>query len=200
MTDEIFVFDDFISESYQEHIKHIMLNDSSWYFSQDITFSVMPKDTDRRPRPSFGHSLIKDSVPQTATQSFLHPMILEACAQINFEVKDILLGRAIIQLPLADDIVKEKEDFLHIDRYADHLVCLYYVVDADGDTLIYDKKRQPNEVQPSDYPDEYLAKDYKLLKRVTPKQGRVVLFNGNYYHTAEQPRLGIRCILNYNVV
>ena len=62
---------------------------------------------------------------------------------------------------------------------------LYYVCDSDCDTLIY------NEQVKSD--------TYTLQRRVTPKKGRVVLFDGSYYHTAEQPLNNIRCVVNYNL-
>ena len=35
--------------------------------------------------------------------------------------------------------------------------------------------------------------------KVTPKQGRVVLFDGALYHTAEQPNHNLRCIVNYDL-
>ena len=38
-----------------------------------------------------------------------------------------------------------------------------------------------------------------MQKKVTPKQGRVVLFDGAYYHTAQQPNNNIRCIVNYDL-
>ena len=40
---------------------------------------------------------------------------------------------------------------------------------------------------------------YTVQKRITPKQGRVVLFDGSYYHTAEQPLNNIRCVVNYDL-
>ena len=41
----------------------------------------------------------------------------------------------------------------------------------------------------------------KLLikKKITPKQGRVVVFDGRFYHTAEQPTDNKRCIINFDV-
>ena len=45
--------------------------------------------------------------------------------------------------------------------------------------------------------------DFENLKekqRVMPKQGRVVCFDGYYWHTSQQPSKGVRCIINYNVV
>ena len=38
-----------------------------------------------------------------------------------------------------------------------------------------------------------------VVMRVTPKQGRAVIFDGKYYHTAEQPKDNLRCIINFNV-
>ena len=36
-------------------------------------------------------------------------------------------------------------------------------------------------------------------QKVTPKQGRVVIFDGGQYHTAQQCKDKIRCIANYNI-
>mgnify|MGYP003111022001 CR=1 FL=1 len=39
----------------------------------------------------------------------------------------------------------------------------------------------------------------KEWKRVTPKQGTILTFDGSLWHTAEQPTKGTRCIINFNV-
>ena len=45
-----------------------------------------------------------------------------------------------------------------------------------------------------------MSDHYTEQKRVTPKQGRVVLFDGSFYHTAEQCRVNNRrCIVNYDL-
>ena len=49
--------------------------------------------------------------------------------------------------------------------------------DSDGDTIIYDYKTKKE----GDVP---FFEDVKELKRITPKQGRVVIFDGMYWHTA----------------
>ena len=43
-------------------------------------------------------------------------------------------------------------------------------------------------------------KDMEELKRITPKQGRVIMFNGDNFHTAQQPIKNVRCIVNYNII
>ena len=63
---------------------------------------------------------------------------------------------------------------------------LYYVCDSDGDTIIYNEKEK--------------SESYTIKKKITPKQGRVVLFDGRFYHTDEQPNFSKRCIINYDLV
>ena len=40
---------------------------------------------------------------------------------------------------------------------------------------------------------------FTLKKKVSPKQGRVVLFDGIHWHTAQQPNHNVRCIVNYDL-
>lgn len=60
---------------------------------------------------------------------------------------------------------------------------LYYVNDADGDTVIY------NEME--------VDKPSKLTeaKRITPKANRGVLFDSNYYHASTPPRITNRRVV-----
>jgi hypothetical protein len=74
-------------------------------------------------------------------------------------------------------------------------VVLYYVVDSDGDTIIVDKQATDNDSIRYDLK----AKDFDKKVRVKPKQGRAVIFDGSYYHTAEQPINDIRCIINVDI-
>ena len=70
---------------------------------------------------------------------------------------------------------------------------LYYVNDCDGDTVLYNYKSK-------DKKDIPIFEDIKELKRITPKQGRVVVFDGMTWHTAEQPTKGTRTIINFDMV
>ena len=44
--------------------------------------------------------------------------------------------------------------------------------------------------------------DFKEKNRVTPKQGRAIVFDGHHWHTSGQPKDmgGLRIIMNYNLV
>ena len=74
-------------------------------------------------------------------------------------------------------IMKTQEDLVD-DSYTTYL-------NSDGDTIIYNERTE--------------SSSYTEKQRVSPKQGRVVIFEGGQYHTAEQPTKGTRCIVNYNL-
>jgi len=93
--------------------------------------------------------------------------------------KNVIQARSILQLPLNKKLLNKSFDTPHVDSEEPHLVYLYYVVDSDGQTLF--------------------LKNKKVIKKIKPKQGRLVIFNGNIYHTAEQPEKGKRCVINFNV-
>ena len=93
--------------------------------------------------------------------------------------KNVIQARSILQLPLNKKLLNKSFDTPHVDSKEPHLVYLYYVVDSDGQTLF--------------------LKNKKVIKKIKPKQGRLVIFNGNIYHTAEQPEKSKRCVINFNV-
>ena len=100
---------------------------------------------------------------------------------------NVLQGRSFLQFPL--NLKEHTVDTPHIDlENWRHFVVLYYVCDSDGDTIIYNERQKNAEGK------------YTIRKRVTPKQGRCVIFDGGLYHTACQPiNSGIRCIVNYDL-
>jgi hypothetical protein len=51
---------------------------------------------------------------------------------------------------------------------------------------------------PNDIKDPELN-ELKVKKKVTPKQGRVVIFDDYHWHTGTQPQKGMHCVINSNV-
>ena len=103
---------------------------------------------------------------------------------------------------------KHVPDTIHIDITEPHLAILYYVNDSDGDTIIYENMLDLDDdsqwVKYKDDSDDFIVPAPHLLvekKRITPKQGRVVAFDGLYFHTAMQPRISKkRIIINCNAI
>ena len=192
MKDKILVFDDIIDLEYQEKIKKVLLSDYQykgyefpWYFTQDVTDPLNSK-TQKRSAFYHGYVVSDDEIMGTIDSVFHHllvPLIDNSCYKIGKQDVTIIKGRSFLQLPI--NFKGEREDLPHVDIVGDHFVMLYYVCDSDGDTIIYNEQEK--------------SSSYTVQKKITPKQGRVVLFDGSYYHTAEQPLNNIRCVVNYNL-
>lgn len=93
----------------------------------------------------------------------------------NFTTRTIECGESNIQVP-------------HIDfkEIPNTITALYYVVDSDGDTHFFEGTKLSN---------------LKVTKTVTPKKGRLVIFNGNTYHASNTPRnFNKRIVVNFNVL
>ena len=116
---------------------------------------------------------------------FVLPMLKSVCKKMGVDNIDILQGRSFLQFPL--NLKDRSVDRPHQDLWDTNkfFVVLYYVCDSDGDTIIY------NETGNSDV--------YTLKQKVSPKKGRVVIFDGALMHTAEQPLNNTRCVINYNL-
>ena len=192
---EIYVIDDFIDTEYQEDIRNILMGDYQyrkkdfpWYYTEDVTGA---NDPDSQHRSALGHDYVvleDEDNPTGERISVFHylflPMLKNVCREMKIKNINVLQGRSFLQFPL--NLKDRTVDTPHIDIHdRKHLVALYYVCDSDGDTIIYNEREKLG--------------TYTIKQKVTPKQGRIVLFDGSLYHTAEQPLNNIRCVVNYNL-
>ena len=114
------------------------------------------------------------------------PLLGKACQYLKMPETEVIQGRSFLQFPLKNiDTSVEDTPHIDLDEGEEHIVVLYYVIDSDGDTIIYNERTE--------------SPSYTEKQRVSPKQGRVVIFEGGQYHTAQQPTKGTRCIVNYNI-
>jgi len=186
MIDDIYIFDDIIDSKAQNKIQDIVFNKVKWTFVADVT----NPQKNQQQRPGFLYNYMKENIVYKYHNDMVK-ILDAACNKINFKRNDCLQGRSFLQLPL--NLKDRSLDVPHIDADVDHLVILYYVNDSDGDTVIYKNKFISEDKTPK-------FDELEEWKRVTPKSGRVVMFNGKHWHTAQQPEHNVRCIINYNVV
>ena len=187
---KVFVFDDIVNLETQNHIKDLMLNKAMWSYVSDVTNPIQ----NVQQRPGFAHWFCRDEIIKSDLHDEVRPIIENSLKKLDVHgERRYLQGRSFLQLPL-NITDREKLDVPHIDlANFKHIVILYYVTDADGETVIYDNQFKDGEPIPN-------FSELKEKQRVMPKQGRVVLFDGFYWHTSQQPSKGTRCIINYNVI
>ena len=202
MIDNIYVFDDIIEKPYQELIKETLLGGDKpptvdnveeefpWYYTSDITDAT--HEGPFQGRFGFSHQYVdaEEGIISDFHNLFLG-LIKNSCKKINVKKVDVLQGRSFLSTPT--NISKDNVDTPHVDLVAPHFVMLYYVCDSDGDTIIYNEKTKFDDCTPDP------KMNYTIKKKISPKQGRVVLFNGIHFHTAEQPNHNLRCIVNYDL-
>jgi hypothetical protein len=190
----IWVIDDFIDLNYQEQIKNVLMGEEEfnggffpWYYVRDITDGYKENS---QGRAGLSHVYVNyeedsDTIDITSDHHGLFlPLLRHACHTLNIKNAEIIQGRSFLQFPL--NLKSKEDDTPHVDLLrTDFFVVLYYVCDADGDTVIYNEREESDK--------------YTVNQRVTPKQGRAVLFDGGLYHTAQQCTNKIRCVVNYNL-
>jgi len=197
MINDIYVFDDIIEKPYQELIKETLLGGDTgddqlpWYYISDITDDT--HEATFQGRYGFTHQY---ATPEEGIVSDFHSLffglIQNSCKKLKIKEIDVLNGRSFLQTPT--NISKDDVDSPHVDLVVPHFVMLYYVCDSDGDTIIYNEKSK----FAGCFPDSEM--DFSIKRKISPKQGRVVLFDGIHYHTAQQPNHNVRCIVNYDLV
>lgn len=203
MIDGIHIIDDVIPKSYQDEIERVMLEDAQWLFKYDVTYTKFLFDKlqevrpDLKPRSGFYHGLVDAGNVISPIHNFLKPLIIQGLEKIDKKYVNATLGRSFLQLPVIPGIHKDIKDPLHVDSYNPHVVFLYYVVTSNGNTLISDCRSEWGEFDKNFY--EYDYDKCAIIKKVKPQKGRLVVFDGRYYHAAEQSTQDIRCIINYNL-
>ena len=187
------VFDNIIPKKQQEEIKKFIYERNfPWYFTADISYEYNKHQT----RPGHFHLFVNHGKKNSDYVS----KIKKISDNVNKKIKKKLQMyhvRSFLQLPLNEKLIyknnKHKEDTPHLDLDIPHTVFLYYVNDADGDTVIYDYVSK----NMKDIPN---YEDVKIMKKIRPKQGRVLVFDGMTWHSSTQPTKGPRCIINFDMV
>ena len=199
MTSLPIILDDLFVKDYQDQIEDCMF-DVNWRFNNDNVLGTSTFDSKYR---HFVNPLEYDIAPGVVADLLtplnskvfekIRLMIRDVCNKINFNIEKIERCQGAIGAFIPN---KTRKNTIHTNRDVPHLVLLYYVNDSDGDTILYDKTIEdiPYSVQ---YPDEYC--DMNITHNVTPKKGRVLVFDGRYYHSPSSPTKSMRCIITLDL-
>ena len=99
----------------------------------------------------------------------------------KFNIDQLKIIRAKANLQTSNVKIKNnKHSSPHVDMNENHFVILYYVNNSQGETFLFKKN--------------------KIWKKINPKQGRVLIFNGDIKHAAGYPVDNqIRVVININI-
>jgi hypothetical protein len=193
----VIVIDDIVDKQTQDEIeKTIFGKDTKWTFSRSVFYDTHPEVTDiqKKSLMSFTKQLVNLDTREMDPSFPLYSKILNGIEnKLDIRINTVYNARIQLQLPL----LTEKDKLWgvpHIDahRPQKYYIVVYYVNDVDGDTVLFKEKK--DEVTPQDVIDGKLT----VLQSVSPKKGRVVIFDGDLYHAVGKPKTDMRCIINFN--
>jgi hypothetical protein len=176
------VWDDLIPKYLQDYYELITLGvNGEEFVHPTVDFrckyeSTAEEEQLTHPPLSFVHILKSNTRVSEHLDNF--GMIAQAaCANNSLTLKDIMVARIYITVPYDTEL---KHYAPHVDYPGKHTVVIYYVNDADGPTVFFDKNNN-------------------IVQSVEPKKGRVVMFDGEMLHGGGIPKKGPRCIINFDL-
>jgi hypothetical protein len=179
--------DDVIPKLYQDQIEAELTSERmAWYFRLEPgrTASVLGASGAESNYSGFTNTVFHCEEPNLAPSpvtALVLPLLLMFCDRIKRPFNRLLR----IRLGLYPRIMLDAAHHPHVDFYYPHYNALYYVNDADGDTVLFDETF--DEVPKSMLPG-YLREDrFTAAKRVSPKKGRMFGFEGKQYHASMHP-------------
>jgi len=92
---------------------------------------------------------------------------------------------------------------IHTDTDNQHIVLLYYVNTAEGDTCLFRNKLGNTKLTNDLVEGETKVGNFQNIEKIagiSPKQGRLVIFDGSLLHSPGWPKTGMRYVINYNLV
>lgn len=193
-------FDDFIPEYYQRSIESHMLGSQMWGFNDNI--SGVPKASYALPEEltvsenqyGFGSTIYSNANDGRRAEKDLAFMLMPMVNKVR-EIFPFRLDLIRIRGGLSTKDSRGGINLPHTDWEFPHYTFLYYANDSDGDTILF------NEMRDVRNKSEHQHDEFTIKKRIMPKRGRAIIFNGLYYHSSSQPQYhDSRIVINMNFV
>jgi len=181
--------DDFLPKEIVQNLKNLqgipfLYHQTSCYKNKD--YSIMNAVGCNHNYPQFVHALYDNG--QKFSENFepvVAPIIKYFFEKHDISEKEVIRAR----VNLTTKSSSNKRTTPHVDYPDKHYVMIYYVNDSDGDTVIYKQKYGQKRLWLTPY------------KRVSPKAGRCILFDGSHYHSPSLPKkYSARCVVNINLI
>jgi hypothetical protein len=191
MIDNIYTFDDIISyEEQMEIFNFVKTTDIEWIFMQNITGKYGSNEQTNFP----ANVIPKQILTNDSIKKIIEKIELKVIEKLNVNFEVNYRYKINWTRPLGFEYNPLK--LLHIDNNIQHVAMIYYINDTTGATNIYNN----TEKYKTYLNDEIDYSKFNLIKKIEPKMGRVVIFDGALHHYGDYPTEGDRYIINFNFV
>jgi hypothetical protein len=183
---DVVEIDNVIPRLYQDQIEAETAGGMAWYFRLEPgrTVSVLGASGVEANYSGFTNTVFHvDNVgmPPSPVTALLLPLLFTFCEKANKSFNRLLR----IRLGLYPRIMADAAHHPHVDFYYPHYNALYYVNDSDGDTVLYNETSE--DVPQAMLPDYLRANKFTVAKRISPKKGKMIGFEGKQYHASMHP-------------
>jgi hypothetical protein len=187
------IIDDFLPEILFEHVYNVVMDeDYPWFFLKDTTYRSKYDNTNLAQWDEGFSSLIyykdfESEKPKFTCPSYeaFVPMLMHC--ELALDLKMSNLARVKANLNTTSLTTDPFEP--HIDQPDMAMdTAILYLNDSDGPTYIYDFKCPIgySTNQALEFYRKY-KDDCKILTTIPPKRNRMLVFDGNYYHSGSRP-------------
>lgn len=171
-----------------------------WFYAASTAYTDQDAEYNSLYNGSFAHIAMDQGKKNSDISDALEYSFLAAADIIGFKVHRIHRIR-IGLIPISP---KPTINPPHIDMIGEHKVGLLYLNDSDGETYIYREKfdtsfKQFNDRRDSiNYYENNLNRKVIIEQSITPRENRLVLFDGLNYHSSSTPvKTKRRIAVNY---
>jgi len=191
---DVIVIDQAVPTSIQDMLENIALGDKiNWFRQPMATYGsesspkIFPVTPDSLDVQQFMHLICDDKQPV----SQLFPAILPVITAIPYTIKQFIRIKMNLCVYAHTDNPNAHGmphvDFTNVTKKAELLIsAVYYINDSTGDTLIFDQRFGQ-------------SAPLTVKTRVTPKKGRLVVFDGGLLHAGNTPKTNVpRLNINFN--
>ena len=175
-------------------IERLTSENFSWYYFNNIIYG---HDNKKIINPNitktfaFVHTLFDEHGINSDDYDLFSTILNFFVVREKVKIKDMIRVRIRKTFRIKNHSI-EKYNVPHID-VKDHLpykTLLYYVDNSDGDTVFFKNKLTEN---------TYLDAEAEEYKRISPKKGRAIYFDGDIYHSGNCPvDYNERTIINFD--
>jgi len=180
--------------AFDEIKTEIFSNNFPWYFTESTAYKNAENSIEGY---SFFHTAITNEGKKNSYMADI----------LTFPIKETLetaIGKNIeifrLRLCLSSPKSKVVIHGPHVDQHFDHMSAILYLNDNDGDTYFYNENYDPgSKMSFQKYYETILNSKVTVQKCVTPKENRLVYFNGFQYHSSSTPtNTARRVVVNIN--
>lgn len=175
-----------IDKDYQDQLFKTVTNiNFPWHFMEDTTTET---GNPLSSTPAFGNLVYHPNNTHNPYTELFTPLVNSIIDKCNMElliVHRIRLG-FLLNTKYAFAGSPYQHNTPHRDMEIPHYTAVYYINDCDGSTVIFREQE--------------IAEKYYPLEKITPKKGKVVVFDGLHFHASTCPKVfnkRIVCTINF---